>query len=155
MWYFHSLQLLTDWIATKYMCISKAWLAQKQTPWWAPHSCRMCSVSLCGNGLGEEAHVQGPTLLAPAGLILIPDARPIVQRQHGRSDLCGIRSQGFYQGSTGLDGVNRFTAVRAHSTDLCLSLCFIIHCIWLERSTGRRYSNQLCFDESKKNKMRT
>lgn len=66
---------------------------------------------LCGNGL--HADVWGSTPLAPAGLILSTDARLAIRRQRCRSDLCGAASRGFYQGLTGLEGVNKFTAVKA------------------------------------------
>ena len=63
--------------------------------------------------LGADA--RGSTPLAPAGLILSADARAVVHRQHYLSDLCRALSQGLYQGLTGLEGVNKFTAVKAHS----------------------------------------
>lgn len=74
---------------------------------------------LCGNGLNEDTDVEGSIPLAPAWLILISDARPTIHRQHYLSDLCGISSQGVYQGLTGLEGVNKFTAVKTHSGGQC------------------------------------
>lgn len=97
------------------------------------HSCWMCwcrqNVSPnWGRVVWQRAHedtwswaadVRGSTPLAPAGLILSTDARPALRRQHYRSDLCRPLSHRFHQGSTGLEGVNTFTAVKAHSRGRC------------------------------------
>lgn len=61
------------------------------------------------------ADVQGSTPLAPAGLILSADARPAVRRQHYLSDLLKELRTWLHLGLTGLEGVNKFRAVKAHS----------------------------------------